>query len=243
MTLYSGSLLSVQAMKRRFSIKYSLIVFVLLGALTCSLVLLLASKPEFHVSGHPMPIKLVGVQMDGAEVMFGPEGRQLPKPLALATTRLAWDSDDMQRDFVFEMPEVSEPVLFDPFVQIRVSRTERMLGSSQYSTLDAESRLFVKSMTFDFEYRERLISHLPSSRIRQMFGFIPWTRMNEVEYVDLIVKFYSGPRQPADYEFAGPFEVGVPVTSVAAAGTVTFNAPRSEMVRGSFIFRPLITSG
>jgi len=167
-----------------------------------------ANRPKFYTSGDPLPLKLVGVQIDGAEAMYSPDGELMPEPLTPQLTTLVWDKGRQQRDFVFESAGLDDNIHFRPFARLKDSEEGRVNGAAGAGWLDAlrKEKYVAITSTFPREIRNR-----------SFLGFL--TTYKRVKYVDLTIEFYEGPPGKALLQFEGPYTVDKPLAATGDAQT------------------------
>jgi hypothetical protein len=180
---------------------------ILLGILTLSVIIIVAAivspmakateLKSSVVNNGPLDIRLIGVCPDGGEQMYDASGRKLKATMGLlGAFHTYWEDEDQCRDFVFEVPNVNDQLLFLPHAGICLAGTNRRLGGSHRSYLDPTDNpsTFIYSATFDRFYRKQV-------------AYLFHTKA-EIRHIDFTLRYFYGPCRQAICTFTGPFVIG-----------------------------------
>ncbi len=144
----------------------------------------------------PCDICLVGVRPDYSDDLYNARARFLRKDPPVNIVRTHWNADRIQREFIFEIPisdssfKVVHPVriYLNGHQGYSVKPRVTVIKSAQSTRIVADASLPRLSMRSKSTY----------ARLR---GGEP------VKTVDIEVRYYAGPRPPAEICFSGPFAV------------------------------------
>lgn len=186
---------SVRAAIRRH--RDPVLVVLGLGAIVLlAFVLTLLRDPEERqfTSTGPLDIKLLGVRPDVDDDLYNPEGEKIGELPSYSRWTANWSPDSMHRDFVFSLPAGREDLLFIPFHRLVESDSGRSLQPpSGYKRRRGSRERFILSSRFNRTVRKTWLPILHLSYD------------DPVEYVDITIRFFHGPRGKARFRFEGPF--------------------------------------
>ncbi len=187
-----------------------------LASLALAVALPLGQKRDRAAStraeGGPLDIRLVGISPDCSDDILDVEGK--PIGTWLSPVDQPWGDDQLRRTFLFSVPDSDDPVLFEPFHEVRVAGTDRPLGGGfgSHVVRVPEGRRLVWSVILDRTYRDAV------------FGLV--NQRATLRAIDVALKYYRGRRRAAELAFTGPFVAGAPVEADGGApGTLT---PRED---------------
>jgi len=161
------------------------------------------SKPSV-VNNGPLDIRLVGVCPDGGEQMYDASGHKLQADtLGPLGAYGYWKDESQHRDFVFEVPNVNEQLIFLPLVGICPAGTNYRLGGGWLAYFDQTNNpsTLICSSTFKRTYRKQVF-HIPLKK--------------KIRHVDLTLRYFYGPRGQATCTFTGPFTMNQTVEADGA---------------------------
>jgi hypothetical protein len=172
------------------------ISFVAVVLAAVCLIALSFEEEKFHVTGHNLDIRLMGVRPDASDDLYDVEGRKIgTRPFDGLDTN-AWGSNMLRRDLLFELPE---GVVIWP-AGLSVANEEQSLSSSFSSTDATTGRVYTVELSFiDFYWHSDFFFGGP----------------RPVEFVDVTLSYYVAERGPPLLRFVGPFALGV--TNVATS--------------------------
>ncbi|MEJ2648652.1 MAG: hypothetical protein P8016_09625 [Sedimentisphaerales bacterium] len=146
------------------------------------------------INNSPLDIKLVGVRPDSGDELFDANGGKIGEfPEFPVVYTDSWSPQSQCRDFIFEVPEVKDQLIFATFQKISVSENNRSLSAGfrrNYSAI-SEPNSLTYSVTFNRSYRRNLIPFLNISK--------------QIDYIDFTLRYFYGPRLKATRTFIGPF--------------------------------------
>ncbi len=187
-------------MKRR-----TIITAALLGtALTVGLILYLCAQLDnrgFSVtSTGPLDIRLWGIRPDAGDSIYDPNGKKIMETFGLAREDMtAWKDTSYRRDFIFEVPDADEAVLFYGQLRLLVDGREK------------EQVRASRARSFSFYHKGRTLwwlqMNIPRTVVKS-FLFGTWSKQVPVDRVDMNLRYYCGPPYDPICIFKGPFEVG-----------------------------------
>ena len=194
------------------------------AALTVCLLVYLRIRPGSSrvtaVSTGPLDIRLWGIRPDAGGVIYDPNGKEISKTLGI----VRWDSSGWyvrRHDFIFELSEAEEPLLFSPHGDIFVSAENVRLG---------------RELSYKI-YRHRgknllwLKTTLPRTFRKSMF-FGRWIRNIPFDAIDLTLRYYQGPPREPLCSFKGPFKIGQKLTDETGRYEITFKPHPDSSDRG-----------
>jgi hypothetical protein len=158
----------------------------------------------FKADGGPLDIRLVAVRPDAGEKFYDPNGREIPwTGGVLDITDEPW-KDQYRRDFIFWLPDVKEPILFDVWHGVHLCGTRLYLRRTGVRPMGVHNggQLYKWSTTFPSTYRDGTIA-----------GLFP--RSTDVRQVDLALQYFYGPPQEPICSFTGPLSAGRTVAADA----------------------------
>ncbi len=161
-----------------------------------------------RVSGDPSTIILQGVRADGDAQLYDPGGMPIEArrdvwsgPVIFAPS--SWDVDEQRRDFLFQVSTSDEPISFLPWARVYAAGTESRVGGGwrpQFGAGDGGAKMVLPCI-IDRTFTKR-IATIPL-RGESVDVEVP------VQRVDVTLRYYQGPPDPAAIRFAGPFRAGV----------------------------------
>jgi len=159
------------------------------------------------VEGDPLDIRLIGVRPDCGDDILDTDGKKIGETLGYAWDGANWGSTEMRRDFFFELPETDEPILFNMFHVLKAPGQIHSVGGGwARSLVDASGRrLLVLRSTIRHTYTRR--------------STVAGMQETPVQKVDLVLRYWCGPRGKAAFTFTGPF---VPGKKVIADGGLPY---------------------
>jgi hypothetical protein len=163
----------------------------------------LKPKPSV-VNNGPLDIRLVGVCPDAGKQLYDASGRKLKATMgALGAFSTRWKDDLQYRDFLFEIPDVNSQVVFLPFSRIYIAGTNRGLSSGVRHCFDPTNNpsTLIYSIT------------LPRTHQKQLFYLKYY---ETIQYVDLTLRYFYGPRRQTTCTFTGPFAMNQTVEADGA---------------------------
>jgi len=142
----------------------------------------------------PCDIHLVGVRPDYTDDLFNAGAQFLGKDPPVNVMRTHWNADRIQREFIFEVPLSDSSVKLVPPVRIYLN------GHQGYSVKPRVT--LIKSA-----HATRIVADasLPRLSMRSKSAYARLRGGEPVRTVDINVRFYAGPRAPAEICFSGPF--------------------------------------
>ncbi|MBN1972873.1 MAG: M48 family metalloprotease [Sedimentisphaerales bacterium] len=182
-----------------------------LGLLGLLIIIILASillpmtkmaKPKMSVINNgPLDIKLVAIRPDSGDMLYDPNGRKIGKlPEFAVAYQDSWNPESQCRDFIFELPKDQNQLLFAAH-GIYITDNYLSLGDSFreiYNTISDPPTL-TYSVSFERSYRKYLV---------------PFFSVNHViDYIDITLNYYYGPRKEALSTFSGPFTLDRTITA------------------------------
>jgi len=159
------------------------------------------------VEGDSLDIRLIGVRPDCGDDILDADGRKIGETMGYAWQGANWDSTQMRRDLLFALPEADGPILFNTFHILKAPGQIHSVGSGWARTVaDASGRrLLVMQCNMRSTYSRR--------------STIAGMQETPVEKVDLMLRYWCGPRGKAAFAFTGPF---VPGKKVIADGGLPY---------------------
>ncbi|MHC4168286.1 MAG: M56 family metallopeptidase, partial [Planctomycetota bacterium] len=180
-----------------------LLAVVIAAAILLPMAKAMKPKPSV-VNNGPLDIRLVGVCPDSSDQLYDAAGRKLQTARTLLSPWTThWKDESQQRDFIFEVPDVNDQLIFLPFPRLSPAGTDRGLGGGFRGYFDPTDNpsTFIQSITFDRTYR------------RQLF----YLQLKEqIRHIDLTLRYFYGSRRQADCTFTGPFAMGQTVEADGA---------------------------
>ena len=174
---------------------------VMVGGLVALAVFGGRDRETFHVTGDPLDVRFVGVQSAGTDDVLDAEGKKVDEMVAKSGKRPVagrQDSSHMKRWFIFELSAAAHKVGFAE----RHAITDARSGIELRGPSEFDQRLLY--LDKDRNYVE---TEIPRSYMgKRFFGL--YSSSTPVEYVDLTLRFFHGPRKAAQYTFPGPFSYG-----------------------------------
>jgi hypothetical protein len=142
----------------------------------------------------PCDIYLVGVRPDYSDDLFNAGAQRLGKDPPVNIMRTHWNADRIQREFIFEVPLSDSSVKLVHPVRIYLN------GHQGYSVKPRVT--LIKSA-----HSTRIVADasLPRLSMRSKSAYARLRGGEPVRTVDINVRFYAGPRAPAEICFSGPF--------------------------------------
>jgi hypothetical protein len=157
------------------------------------------SNGRFSVdSTGPLDIRLWGIRPDAGSIIYDLNGNKVKDTLGIARHETTvWRDNLYCRDFIFEIPDKNESIMFLP-LRYSVSGEEDRNGS------------FVKGSLY-FEHDGRNFGWFQTifpRTIRKSFLFGIWKSNISINRIDLSLRYYFGPPHRPICTFKGPFGVG-----------------------------------
>ena len=155
---------------------------------------------RFSVSSTgPLDIRLWGMRPDAGDVIYDPKGNKFADTLGIARNETTvWGKDLYCRDFIFEIPDTNEPIMFLP-LRYSANREEDRRGGF------LKGSLYFEHHGRNFGWFQTII---PRTK-RQSFLFGIWKKEVPVDRIDLHLRYYCGPPNKPICVFRGPFEFEV----------------------------------
>ncbi len=145
-----------------------------------------------------LDIRLIGIRANGDDAIYGMDGKKI-KDSPAYSRNAAWKIDELQRNFLFEIPPSPEPIQFLRPVIIKDSGSKAL-----WSNLAFFPEPILKP---DGSRVLTLQSTLPKERHDSVgFGFARFPKTRTLNHVDITLRYYQGPRGKADAMFRGPFQ-------------------------------------
>lgn len=169
------------------------LVFVLAVLATVVFVALSFEKEIFHVTGSAVDIRLIGVRPDASDDIYDVEGKKIGTRFYDGDNLNAWGSNNLRRDFIFELPFGAgiQPVNY----QVQLENQKWFVISGNFPHTELTNRhIYSISTTFSET----------SWHSSMFFG-----SARPVEFVDVTLSFYSPHRGQPAVQFKGPFANGV----------------------------------
>ncbi|MHC4714876.1 MAG: hypothetical protein ACYTAN_16660 [Planctomycetota bacterium] len=180
-----------------------------------------ARLPAGTATGDTLEIRLVGVRADKGDTVFDPSGNVLETKIGQADRFYTWGQSVFEREYIFEVPETDEPILFDGVITIADSRCP-----SLHTNVTIHEYLRDGAPPGRFG----LSPQMSRRRTLRAFGFRFWGV--PVEEVDITLEYYHGARREAPFVFDGPFEPGMTVQSSGSAAGVLQAVQRASESEG-----------
>jgi len=182
---------------RQRSYRRRVSIVVLLIAAAVVLVVLrgrLRMGGDFHVTGDPLDIRFVGVQPDAGDDLYDAKGTKIGT-LAASLGESHWDPTRLKRDFIFDVHEADESILFTRWAEL-LALDGSVVGSGYVHPLGHSGgvRRFIVRSGF------------PKTKTKRFLYL--WTLRVPVRGIDIVLSYHLGPRGKADVSFTGPFKRG-----------------------------------
>ncbi len=157
------------------------------------------------VNDGPLDIRFLGVCPDQSGDTLSGDGEKIESIAYQRTGQPTWRPHTLRRDFLFEAPEVNEPVLFS-YQQLITMAGGRISSIGPIRPVTIQGRRVVA-----------LDAHLPQFIRKPLLVFFP--RKIMVRRVDVALKYFYGPPRETLVSFQGPFTQGQVLTDARKPGT------------------------
>lgn len=142
----------------------------------------------------PCDMYLVGVRPDYSDDLYDARAKYLGKDPPVNIVRTHWDSDRIQREFIFEVPIQNPSFKLVPPVRVYLN------GHRGYSVKPRVTVIKSAQST-----RVVADASLPRLSMRSKSAYARFRGGEPVRTVDIDVRFYAGPRPEPEICFSGPF--------------------------------------
>ncbi len=150
------------------------------------------------VNDGPLDIRFLGVCPDQSSDILDGDGGKIAPVAYPRTGRAAWEPDTLRRDFLFELPEANEPILFSHHRLVSVAGEDIRLHQSDASPL--------YPVVVDGRKVAAVETYIPRVYRKLMLRF--FRRTLAIQRVDVTLKYFYGPPRQTLVSFQGPFAEG-----------------------------------
>jgi len=195
-----------KAFKRGWLLAVGAILLIICALVVIRMLTPRAAHPPPRTSGDSLDIRLVGVRPDCGDDLydaFGYKIKGLKAPPSVSMNPL-WRPGFQRRDFLFELPDSKELILFLPDLEVSISGDNIQLSSFQQDLPIVDVGKIKHFISCEF----------PRTFIKKLFHIPFWKTFYinaPINRVDVTLRYYYGKAHKPLLRFAGPFRTGIAV--------------------------------